>query len=84
MELLYSVITLGQSELIFFLTYCLCVLFFPMKPSAFIENLSKYRKSMDEIELKEKQLAAMRVDVCSTEALKKLKGQTKTKKLLKF
>ncbi len=30
---------------------------------------------MDEIELKEKQLAAMRVDVCSTEALKKLKGQ---------
>ncbi|XP_051948602.1 regulation of nuclear pre-mRNA domain-containing protein 2-like isoform X2 [Xyrauchen texanus] len=44
-------------------------------PSAFIEHLSKYRKSMDEIELKEKQLAAMRVDVCSTEALKKLKDK---------
>lgn len=29
---------------------------------------------MDEIELREKQLAAMRVDVCSTVALKKLKG----------
>lgn len=30
---------------------------------------------MDEIELREKQLAAMRVDVCSTVALKKLKGR---------
>lgn len=49
--------------------------FFACQPTAFIEHLSKYRKSMDEIELKEKQLAAMRVDVCSTEALKKLKGQ---------
>lgn len=44
------------------------------QPSAFIEHLAKYRKSMDEIELREKQLAAMRVDVCSTVALKKLKG----------
>lgn len=48
-------------------------LFF-VQPSAFIEHLAKYRKSMDEIELREKQLAAMRVDVCSTAALKKLKG----------
>lgn len=39
-----------------------------------MEHLTKYRKSMDEIELREKQLAAMRVDVCSTTALKKLKG----------
>ncbi|KAK2887532.1 hypothetical protein Q8A67_015760 [Cirrhinus molitorella] len=52
-------------------------------PSAFIEHLSKYRKSMDEIELKEKQLAAMRVDVCSTEALKKLKDKAGGKKFSK-
>ncbi|KAL7826333.1 hypothetical protein AOLI_G00315420 [Acnodon oligacanthus] len=44
-------------------------------PSAFVEQLSKYRTSMDEIELREKQLAAMRVDVCSTTALKKLKDK---------
>ncbi|KAI2653052.1 Regulation of nuclear pre-mRNA domain-containing protein 2 [Labeo rohita] len=52
-------------------------------PSAFIEHLSKYRKSMDEIELKEKQLAAMRVDVCSTEALKKLKDKAGGKRFSK-
>ncbi|KAA0710135.1 Regulation of nuclear pre-mRNA domain-containing protein 2 [Triplophysa tibetana] len=52
-------------------------------PSAFIENLSKYRKSMDEIDLKEKQLAAMRVDVCSTEALKKLKDKAGGKRFSK-
>ncbi|XP_051727973.1 regulation of nuclear pre-mRNA domain-containing protein 2a [Ctenopharyngodon idella] len=52
-------------------------------PSGFIEHLSKYRKSMDEIELKEKQLAAMRVDVCSTEALKKLKDKAGGKRFSK-
>ncbi|XP_016329683.1 CUGBP Elav-like family member 3 isoform X1 [Sinocyclocheilus anshuiensis] len=52
-------------------------------PSAFIEHLSTYRKSMDEIELKEKQLAAMRVDVCSTEALKKLKDKAGGKRFSK-
>ncbi|XP_052439240.1 regulation of nuclear pre-mRNA domain-containing protein 2 [Carassius gibelio] len=52
-------------------------------PSAFIEHLSKYRKSMDDIELKEKQLAAMRVDVCSTEALKKLKDKAGGKRFSK-
>lgn len=52
-------------------------------PSTFIEHLSKYRKSMDEIELKEKQLAAMRVDVCSTEALKKLKDKAGGKRFSK-
>uniref|UniRef100_A0A8C1GJF9 Regulation of nuclear pre-mRNA domain-containing protein 2 n=1 Tax=Cyprinus carpio TaxID=7962 RepID=A0A8C1GJF9_CYPCA len=52
-------------------------------PSAFIEHLSKYRNSMDEIELKEKQLAAMRVDVCSTEALKKLKDKAGGKRFSK-
>lgn len=43
-----------------------------------MEHLVQYRKSMDEIELREKQLAAMRVDVCSTAALKKLKGRCGT------
>ncbi|XP_026087721.1 regulation of nuclear pre-mRNA domain-containing protein 2 isoform X1 [Carassius auratus] len=52
-------------------------------PTAFIEHLSKYRTSMDEIELKEKQLAAMRVDVCSTEALKKLKDKAGGKRFSK-
>ncbi|KAK7124457.1 hypothetical protein R3I94_018732 [Phoxinus phoxinus] len=52
-------------------------------PSAFIEHLSTYRNSMDEIELKEKQLAAMRVDVCSTEALKKLKDKAGGKRFSK-
>ncbi|XP_072531693.1 regulation of nuclear pre-mRNA domain-containing protein 2a [Salminus brasiliensis] len=52
-------------------------------PSGFIEQLTKYRNSMDEIELKEKQLAAMRVDVCSTEALKKLKDKAGGKRFSK-
>ncbi|XP_053087245.1 regulation of nuclear pre-mRNA domain-containing protein 2a isoform X2 [Pangasianodon hypophthalmus] len=52
-------------------------------PSAFIEHLTKYRNSMDEIELREKQLAAMRVDVCSTVALKKLKDKAGGKRFSK-
>jgi len=61
-------------EKVFNLTSNLLVFILTCQPTAFIEHLSTYRNSMDEIELKEKQLAAMRVDVCSTEALKKLKG----------
>ena len=45
-----------------------------MQPQAMMELLSKYVGSVEEVEIREKQLAAMRVDVCSTEALKKLKG----------
>ncbi|KAI4886858.1 hypothetical protein NFI96_021439 [Prochilodus magdalenae] len=52
-------------------------------PSTFVEQLTKYRNSMDEIELREKQLAAMRVDVCSTEALKKLKDKAGGKRFSK-
>uniref|UniRef100_A0A3B4CHL7 Regulation of nuclear pre-mRNA domain-containing protein 2 n=1 Tax=Pygocentrus nattereri TaxID=42514 RepID=A0A3B4CHL7_PYGNA len=52
-------------------------------PSAFIEQLTKYRSSMDEIELREKQLTAMRVDVCSTTALKKLKDKAGGKRFSK-
>ncbi|CAB1351285.1 unnamed protein product [Coregonus sp. 'balchen'] len=44
-------------------------------PQAFIDHLSKHHSSVEEVELKEKQLAAMRVDVCSTEALKRLKDK---------
>ncbi|XP_036827102.1 regulation of nuclear pre-mRNA domain-containing protein 2a [Oncorhynchus mykiss] len=44
-------------------------------PQAFIDHLSKYHSSVEEVSLKEKQLAAMRVDVCSTEALKRLKDK---------
>lgn len=33
-----------------------------------------YKRSLEESELREKQLTALRVDVCSTEALKRLKG----------
>ncbi|XP_010863810.3 regulation of nuclear pre-mRNA domain-containing protein 2a [Esox lucius] len=49
-------------------------------PQAFIEHLSSYHSSVEEVELKEKQLAAMRVDVCSTEALKRLKDKAGGKK----
>uniref|UniRef100_A0A2K5M4S2 Regulation of nuclear pre-mRNA domain-containing protein 2 n=1 Tax=Cercocebus atys TaxID=9531 RepID=A0A2K5M4S2_CERAT len=41
---------------------------------ALIEELLLYKRSEDQIELKEKQLSTMRVDVCSTETLKCLKG----------
>uniref|UniRef100_W5KZ86 Regulation of nuclear pre-mRNA domain-containing protein 2 n=1 Tax=Astyanax mexicanus TaxID=7994 RepID=W5KZ86_ASTMX len=44
-------------------------------PHALIESLAAYKHSMEESELREKQLAALRVDVCSTEALKRLKDK---------
>ncbi|NWV45989.1 RPRD2 protein, partial [Daphoenositta chrysoptera] len=40
-----------------------------------IDELLLYKRSEDQIELKEKQLSTMRVDVCSTETLKCLKGK---------
>ncbi|KAL0962533.1 hypothetical protein UPYG_G00341350 [Umbra pygmaea] len=49
-------------------------------PQAFIEHLSSYHRTFEEVELKEKQLAAMRVDVCSTENLKRLKDKAGGKK----
>ncbi|XP_064204748.1 LOW QUALITY PROTEIN: regulation of nuclear pre-mRNA domain-containing protein 2a [Anguilla rostrata] len=52
-------------------------------PPAFIEKLSQHRRSLEEAELKEKQLAALRVDVCSTEALKRLKDKAGGKKFSK-
>ncbi|KAI1901528.1 hypothetical protein AGOR_G00035350 [Albula goreensis] len=49
-------------------------------PQAFIEQLTVHKHSVEEAELKEKQLAALRVDVCSTEALKRLKDKAGGKK----
>uniref|UniRef100_H2LBL8 Regulation of nuclear pre-mRNA domain-containing protein 2 n=1 Tax=Oryzias latipes TaxID=8090 RepID=H2LBL8_ORYLA len=46
-------------------------------------NLSKYKRSLEEVDLREKQLAAMRVDIFSTDALKKLKDKTGGKKFSK-
>ncbi|KTG35176.1 hypothetical protein cypCar_00023000 [Cyprinus carpio] len=44
-------------------------------PQDFVEQLMSYKNSVDESDLREKQLAALRVDVCSTEALKRLKDK---------
>ncbi|KAI7806697.1 putative regulation of nuclear pre-mRNA domain-containing protein 2 [Triplophysa rosa] len=44
-------------------------------PHDFIEHLALYKRSLEESDLREKQLAALRVDVCSTEALKRLKDK---------
>ncbi|KAG7225494.1 hypothetical protein INR49_027489 [Caranx melampygus] len=52
-------------------------------PQALIEQLSKYKRSLEEVDLREKQLAAMRVDICSTEALRKLKDKAGGKKFSK-
>ncbi|XP_077403906.1 regulation of nuclear pre-mRNA domain-containing protein 2a [Vanacampus margaritifer] len=49
-------------------------------PQSFIEHLSKYKRSLEDVDLREKQLAAMRVDICSSEALKKLKDKAGGKK----
>uniref|UniRef100_A0A1A8ENJ5 Regulation of nuclear pre-mRNA domain-containing protein 2 n=2 Tax=Nothobranchius korthausae TaxID=1143690 RepID=A0A1A8ENJ5_9TELE len=52
-------------------------------PQAFIDQLSKYKRSLEEVDLREKQLAAMRVDIFSSEALKKLKDKAGGKKFSK-
>uniref|UniRef100_A0A8D0G6J6 CID domain-containing protein n=1 Tax=Sphenodon punctatus TaxID=8508 RepID=A0A8D0G6J6_SPHPU len=44
------------------------------RSQSLIDELLLYKRSEDQIELKEKQLSTMRVDVCSTETLKCLKG----------
>lgn len=49
-------------------------------PQGFIDQLSKYKRSLNEVDLREKQLAAMRVDICSSEALRKLKDKAGGKK----
>uniref|UniRef100_A0A8C6S2K4 Regulation of nuclear pre-mRNA domain-containing protein 2 n=1 Tax=Nannospalax galili TaxID=1026970 RepID=A0A8C6S2K4_NANGA len=53
------------------------------RSQALIEELLLYKRSEDQIELKEKQLSTLRVDVCSTETLKCLKDKTGGKKFSK-
>ncbi|KAM6899983.1 regulation of nuclear pre-mRNA domain-containing protein 2a [Xenentodon cancila] len=52
-------------------------------PQALVDQLSKYKKSLEEVDLREKQLAAMRVDIFSSDALKKLKDKAGGKKFSK-
>ncbi|XP_023258106.1 regulation of nuclear pre-mRNA domain-containing protein 2-like isoform X3 [Seriola lalandi dorsalis] len=52
-------------------------------PHSLIEQLSKYKRAVAEEEFREKQLAALRVDVCSTEALKRLKDKAGGNKFAK-
>ncbi|KAM9838228.1 regulation of nuclear pre-mRNA domain-containing protein 2a [Aulostomus maculatus] len=52
-------------------------------PQALLDLLCKYKRSLEEVDLREKQLAAMRVDICSSEALKKLKDKAGGKKFSK-
>lgn len=47
-----------------------------IQPQSLLEQLSRYKRAVAEEELREKQLGAVRADVCSPEALKRLKGQT--------
>ncbi|XP_071251061.1 regulation of nuclear pre-mRNA domain-containing protein 2 isoform X3 [Salvelinus alpinus] len=44
-------------------------------PQSFIEQLAGFKRVVEEEELRETQLTALRVDVCSTEALKRLKAE---------
>ncbi|CAG5886425.1 unnamed protein product [Menidia menidia] len=75
---------------------CLCsrhphaVLFFfplcrgrPLQPQALVDQLSKYKRSLEEVDLREKQLAAMRVDIFSADALRRLKDKAGGKKFSK-
>ncbi|KAM9852389.1 regulation of nuclear pre-mRNA domain-containing protein 2 [Aulostomus maculatus] len=52
-------------------------------PNSLIEQLSTYKRTVAEEEFREKQLAALRVDVCSTEALKRLKDKAGGNKFAK-
>uniref|UniRef100_A0A3Q3KX19 Regulation of nuclear pre-mRNA domain-containing protein 2 n=1 Tax=Mastacembelus armatus TaxID=205130 RepID=A0A3Q3KX19_9TELE len=52
-------------------------------PQALIDQLCKYKRSVEEVDLREKQLAAMRVDIFSSDALKKLKDKAGGKKFSK-
>uniref|UniRef100_H2U0E9 Regulation of nuclear pre-mRNA domain-containing protein 2 n=1 Tax=Takifugu rubripes TaxID=31033 RepID=H2U0E9_TAKRU len=51
--------------------------------STFLVLLSRYKKSVEEVDLREKQLAAMRIDICNAENLKRLKDKAGGKKFSK-
>ncbi|AWO96537.1 putative regulation of nuclear pre-mRNA domain-containing protein 2-like [Scophthalmus maximus] len=52
-------------------------------PHSLVEQLSRHKREVAEEEFREKQLAALRVDVCSTEALKRLKDKAGGNKFAK-
>ncbi|XP_019737132.1 regulation of nuclear pre-mRNA domain-containing protein 2 isoform X3 [Hippocampus comes] len=52
-------------------------------PSSLIEQLSGYKQAVAEEEFREKQLTALRLDICSTEALKRLKDKAGGNKFAK-
>ncbi|KAM8921664.1 regulation of nuclear pre-mRNA domain-containing protein 2 isoform 2-T2 [Pelodytes ibericus] len=53
------------------------------RPQKLIDDLLAYKRAVDHVDLKEKQLSNMRVDVCSTETLKRLKDKAGGKKFSK-
>ncbi|XP_072094326.1 regulation of nuclear pre-mRNA domain-containing protein 2a isoform X2 [Mobula birostris] len=53
------------------------------RPAALIDQLGSYKQAEDEREFKEKQLGTLRVDVCSTETLKRLKDRAGGKRFSK-
>uniref|UniRef100_A0A674NH88 Regulation of nuclear pre-mRNA domain-containing protein 2 n=1 Tax=Takifugu rubripes TaxID=31033 RepID=A0A674NH88_TAKRU len=53
------------------------------QPQALVDKLSRYKKSVEEVDLREKQLAAMRIDICNAENLKRLKDKAGGKKFSK-
>uniref|UniRef100_A0A4W3GDJ7 RPRD1A/B C-terminal domain-containing protein n=1 Tax=Callorhinchus milii TaxID=7868 RepID=A0A4W3GDJ7_CALMI len=52
-------------------------------PQSLIEQLGAYKLAVDEREFKEEQLSTLRVDVCSTETLKRLKDRAGGKRFSK-
>ncbi|KAF7664808.1 hypothetical protein LDENG_00164750, partial [Lucifuga dentata] len=52
-------------------------------PQALIDKLVKHKRSLEEVDLREKQLAAMRIDICNSDTLKKLKDKAGGKKFSK-
>lgn len=52
-------------------------------PQTLIDDLSRYKQAVAEEQFREKQLSALRVDVCSTEALKRLKDKAGGNKFAK-
>uniref|UniRef100_A0A8C5QVZ8 Regulation of nuclear pre-mRNA domain-containing protein 2 n=1 Tax=Leptobrachium leishanense TaxID=445787 RepID=A0A8C5QVZ8_9ANUR len=53
------------------------------RPQKLIDDLGAFKRATDHVDIKEKQLSNMRVDVCSTETLKRLKDKAGGKKFSK-
>ncbi|OCT69069.1 regulation of nuclear pre-mRNA domain-containing protein 2 [Xenopus laevis] len=53
------------------------------RPQKLIDDLQVYKRSVDNVDLQEQQLSNMRVDVCSTETLKRLKDKAGGKRFSK-